>query len=170
MSFVAAVMGTASESARDADALALLRWAHATHRMATPVRAGAVFASAKVKYRPEDEIALVATRSVTELVRRDQRIRVTVDAPEELQGPLPRHAVVGSLTVRVDGRRIADVPLVTRAVVPEVGFFERAGDAVARPGSLVAIVVVIGGAAAALVLRRRHGNRRRQGRADMEAA
>lgn len=170
LSFVAAVAGAPSESARDADALALLRWAYATHRIATPVRSGTVYARAKLKHRPEDQIQLVATRSVRELVRRDQKIAVAVRAPEELEGPLPRNAVVGSLTVRVGGRVLATVPLVTRTAVPEVGLLERAVDTVARPGSLIAIVVILGGVAVALLLRRRHGNRRRQGRTDMEAA
>lgn len=169
MTLVASVMGTPSEAARDADALALLRWAYATHRFATPVRSRQVFATARLKYRPEDEIALIATRTVRELISRDERVRVVVDAPGELQGPLPRNAVVGSLTVRVAGRTVARVALVTRTAVPEVGLLERAGDAITRPGSLIAIVVVIGGAAA-LLLRRRHGARRRRGRADMEAA
>lgn len=168
LTFVASVMGTPSEAARDADALALLRYAFATHRFATPVRSRAVFARARLKYRPEDHIELIATRTVRQLLRRDQRVAVTVDAPAELQGPLPRNAVVGSLKVRVDGRTVATVRLVTRTAVPEVGLLERAGDAIARPGSLIAIVVVFGGVAA-LLLRRRHGARRR-GRADMEAA
>nr|WP_246345022.1 D-alanyl-D-alanine carboxypeptidase family protein [Conexibacter arvalis] len=168
LSFVAAVTGTPSEGARDADALALLRWAYATHRFATPVRSRQVFAEARLKHRPEDEIALIATRTVRELIRRDERLRVVVDAPAELQGPLPRNAVVGSLTVRRAGRVIATVPLVTRTAVPEVGLLERAADAIVRPGSLIAIVVVIGGATALLL--RRHGARRRRSRADMEAA
>jgi D-alanyl-D-alanine carboxypeptidase (penicillin-binding protein 5/6) len=170
VTYVAAVTGTPSESARDADALALLRWAFATHGFQTPVRSRQVFARARVEYRPEEEIELIATRTVRELTRRDARVAVAVRAPEELQGPLPRNAVVGSLTVRIAGRVAATVPLVTRTAVPEVGLFERAGDAVARPGSLVAIVVVIGGAAAALLLRRRHETRRSRRRADMEAA
>ncbi len=124
----------------------------------------------RLKYRPEDEIQLIATRTVRELLRRDDRVAVSVRAPEELQGPLPRNAVVGSLTVRVNGRVLTTVPLVTATAVPEVGLIERAGDAVARPGSLVAIVVVVGGVAAALLLRRRHGARRSKRRADMEAA
>lgn len=169
VTYVASVMGTPSESARDADALALLRWAFATHRFATPVRSREVFASARLKYRPEESIELIATRTVRELIRRDQRIRLTVDAPAELQGPLPRNAVVGSVTARLGGRTIATVQLVTRTAVPEVGLLERAGDAIVRPGSLIAIVVVIGGATA-LLLRRRHGARRRRSRADMEAA
>jgi D-alanyl-D-alanine carboxypeptidase (penicillin-binding protein 5/6) len=74
------------------------------------------------------------------------------------------------LTVRIAGRVVASVPLVTATAVPEVGLFERAGDAVARPGSLIAIVVVIGGVAALLLLRRRHETRRSRRRADMEAA
>ncbi|HST43282.1 MAG TPA: D-alanyl-D-alanine carboxypeptidase family protein [Conexibacter sp.] len=170
VTYVAAVTGTPSESARDADALALLRWAFATHGFKTPVRSRQVFARARLKYRPEDAIDLIATRTVRELTRRDARVAVAVRAPEELQGPLPKNAVVGSLTVRIAGRAVATVPLVTRTAVPEVGLFERAGDAIARPGSLIAIVVVIGGAAALLLLRRRHGGRRSRRRADMEAA
>ena len=168
LTFVAAVMGTPSEAARDADALALLRWGYATHRFATPVTSRQRFARARLKYRPEESIALIATRTVRPLVRRDQRVTVSVDAPAELQGPLPRNAVVGSLTVRVAGRRIASVPLVTRTAVPEVGLLERAADAITRPGSLVAIAVAIGAAGALLL--RRHGARRRRSRADMEAA
>lgn len=170
VTYVAAVMGTPSEAARDADALALLRWAFATHGFKTPVRSRAVFATATVKYRPEDRVQLIATRTVRELVERDARFTVAVSAPEELQGPLPKNAVVGSLTVRLDGRVLTRVPLVTRTAVPEVGLIERAGDAVARPGSLIAIVVVLGGVAALLLLRRRHGGRRSRRRADMEAA
>lgn len=170
VTYVAAVTGTPSEAARDADALALINWAAATHGFKTPVRSRAVYASARLKYRPEDEIQLIATRTVRELLRRDDKVAVSVRAPQELQGPLPRNAVVGSLTVRVNGRVLSTVPLVTATAVPEVGLLERAGDAVARPGSLVAIVVVVGGVAAALLLRRRHGARRSRRRADMEAA
>lgn len=170
VAYVAAVTGTPSEAARDADALALMNWAFATRTFKTPVRSRAVYATARLKYRPEDAIDLIATRTVRELLRRDAKVAVSVRAPEELQGPLPRNAVVGSLTVRVDGRVLTRVPLVTATAVPEVGLLERAGDAVARPGSLIAIVVVVGGVAAALLLRRRHGARRSRRRADMEAA
>lgn len=170
VTYVASVMGEPNEGTRDADALALLRWAFATHTFKTPVRSRAVYARATVKYRSEDQIELIATRTVRELVRRDARIAVAVRAPRELQGPLPKNAVVGSLTVRVSGRVVATVPLVTRTAVPEVGLFTRAADAVARPGSLIAIVVVLGGLATLLLLRRRHGTRRSRRRADMEAA
>lgn len=169
LSFVATVMGAPSEQARDADALALLRWAYASYRFQRPVRAGATVATAPVRHRPSEQIALVASRSVRELVRRDRTLRVTVDAPAELAGPLPRNAVVGTITVRRGVRAIATVPLVTAEAVPEIGLAERAKNFIARPGSLVAIVAVIGGATA-LWVGQRHVGRRRRGRTDMEAA
>ncbi|MGB2710574.1 MAG: hypothetical protein WBC33_03595, partial [Conexibacter sp.] len=168
LTFVTAVLGDPSEAARDADALALLRWAFASFRMATPVTRGASYARARVAHRPDDHVELVAAAPVRQLVDRDARVRLVVDAPEELTGPLPRGAEVGAVTVRVAGRAIARVPLVTRRAVPEVSLLEQVGRAIARPGSLVAIVAMLGGAAALLV--RRRGAVRRRRRADMEAA
>ncbi len=167
--FVATVLGDPSEGARDADALALLKWAFASYRIATPVRRGAVYARPAVKHRPDDRVAVVAARDVRELLRRDARVRLVVDVPRELEGPLPRHAVVGSATVRANGRPIARVPLVTRSAVPEVGLLERAGRALDGPGSLVAVAALLGGTAI-LLARARGARRRARRRTDMEAA
>jgi len=167
--FVAAVLGDPSEGARDADALALLKWAFASFRVATPVRAGAVYARPAVKHRPDEHVAVVAVRDARELLRRDVRVRLTIDVPRELEGPLPAHAVVGSAVVRADGRPIARVPLVTRDRVPEVGLLEQAGQALDGPGSLIAIAVLLGGAGA-WFLRARGARRRERRRTDMETA
>jgi D-alanyl-D-alanine carboxypeptidase (penicillin-binding protein 5/6) len=168
LTYVAAVLGDPSEAARDADALALLRWAFASHRMATPVARGAVYARPTVRHRSDERVDVVATRSVRRLVDRAARVRVVAQVPDELAGPLPRGARVGTLTVRAGGRALARVPLVTRVAVPEVGLLERLARGVARPGSLVAIVAMLGGAAGLLM--RRRGAMRRRRRADMEAA
>lgn len=167
--FVAAVLGDPSEGARDADALALLKWAFASYRVATPVRRGVVYARPAVEHRPDDHVAVVATRDVRELLRRDARVRLAVDVPKQLGGPLPRRAVVGNVTVLANGRAIARVPLVTRAPVPEVGLLEQAVRSLDGPGSLIAIVALLGGAAV-LLLRARGARRRERRRADMEAA
>jgi serine-type D-Ala-D-Ala carboxypeptidase (penicillin-binding protein 5/6) len=167
--FVASVLGDASEGARNADALALLTWAFASFRVANPVTGGAVYGRPAVKHRPDEHVEVVATRDVLELLRRDLRVRLVIDAPRELEGPLPRRTVVGSATVRANGRVIARVPLVTRTAVPEVGLLEQAGRALDGPGSLIAIVALLGGAAILLV-RARGARRRERRRADMEAA
>jgi D-alanyl-D-alanine carboxypeptidase (penicillin-binding protein 5/6) len=167
--FVASVLGDPSEATRNADALALLKWAFASFRVATPVRRGAIYARPAVKHRPDEHIAVVAVRDARELLRRDAHVRLAVDVPDELEGPLPRRAVVGSVTVRANGRAIARVPLVTRARVPEVGLLEQAGRALDGPGSLIAVAMLLGGAGA-LFLRARGARRRERRRADMETA
>ncbi|MBS1871406.1 MAG: D-alanyl-D-alanine carboxypeptidase [Actinobacteria bacterium] len=167
--FVAAVLGDPSEAARNADALALLKWAFASYRVATPVVRGAVYARPAVAGRPGDHVAVVATRDVREPLRRDVRVRLAVDVPRELTGPLPRRTVVGRATVLANGRAIARVQLVTRSAVPSVGLLERALRRVDGPGSLIAIVALLGGAAILLV-RARDVRRRERRRADTEAA
>jgi serine-type D-Ala-D-Ala carboxypeptidase (penicillin-binding protein 5/6) len=167
--FVAAVLGDPSEGARDADALALLKWAFASYRLATPVRRGVVYTRPAVKHRPDEHVDVVAVRDARELLRRDAHVRLVVDVPSELEGPLPPRAVVGSATVRANGRAIARVPLVTRERVPDVGLLEQAGRALDGPGSLIAVTVLLAGAGA-LLLRARGARRRERRRADMEAA
>jgi D-alanyl-D-alanine carboxypeptidase (penicillin-binding protein 5/6) len=169
LSFVAAVLGDPSEATRNADALALLQWAFASFRIAKPVTQGAVYARPRVVHKPEERIDVVAARPVRELLRRDARVRLQIRAPRELEGPLPRRAVVGEATVFANGRAIARVPLVTARAVPEVGLLAQAGRALDDPGSLIAIVALLGGAAI-LFGRARGARRRARRRADMEAA
>ena len=167
--FIASVLGDPSEGARNADALALLKWAFASFRVATPVRRGIVYARPTVKYRPDAHIDVVALRDARELLRRDVHVRRAIDVPRELDGPLPAGAIVGSATVRANGRVIARVPLVTRERVPEVGLIERVGRTLDGPGSLIAIAALLAGVGALLV-RARGARRRERRRADMEAA
>ena len=63
-------------------------------------------------------------------------------------GSLPRGAVAGSVTVRVRGRVVARVPLVTAQPVPKVSLAERALDFVFKPGTLAVIFLLAAGGAA----------------------
>lgn len=171
LTFVASVLGEPSEGARDADALALLQWAFASFHVVQPVTRGAVEARPRLLGREQDRIDVVAASSVRKLLKRDVAVRVRVQAPSRLRGPLPRHAVVGRLTVLAGGRTIARVPLVTARAVPAAGLAARTSGAVARPGSLGENVATLGSGGPLLLLRRRRGEPRRpRRRADMEAA
>lgn len=167
--FVATVLGDASEGGASADALALLRWAFASFRVRTPVRRGAVYARPAVKLDPGRHVDVVAARTVRAVLARDARLRLVADVPRELAGPLPARHVVGSLTVRANGRVIARVPLLTRVAVPKVGLLAQIGRALAAPGSLIAIVALLGGVVVVSV-RARGARRRERRRADMETA
>jgi len=167
--FVASVLADPSEASRDADALALLKWAFASFRVMTPLTRDAVLARPAIAGFPGRHVNVVASRTVRALLRRDARVRLVVKIPHELHGPLPRRAIVGSATVRANGRSLARVPLVTTDAVPQLGLLARVGRALDGPGSLVAVVALLGGAVM-LLLRRRGVRRRERGRADMEAA
>ena len=161
---ISAVLDDPSEAARDADTIALLNYGLAQLKRITPVRRGERLAAAKVRYRESDTVPLVAARSVREVVRRGQRARVTVDAPDVVDGPKAAGARVGTATVRVGGRVVARVAVVTGAPVPEVGLVERVfGGTV---GLLLAVVgiltIALASVLVAMARRRRRQSRRAQ--------
>jgi D-alanyl-D-alanine carboxypeptidase (penicillin-binding protein 5/6) len=132
------VLGDPSEAARDADTLALLNYGLAQLKRVTPVRRGQRLGTAKVQYRESDSVPLVAARAVHEVVRRGQRAQVTVNAPAVVGGPKPAGAPVGTALVRVEGKTVARVPVLTGAKVPAVGFVERVFGGV---GTFVVVLV-----------------------------
>jgi serine-type D-Ala-D-Ala carboxypeptidase (penicillin-binding protein 5/6) len=161
---ISAVLGDPSEAARDADTIALLKYGLAQLKRITPVRKDERLAAAKVRYRESDTVALVAARPVHEVVRRGQRARVTVDAPDVVEGPKAAGARVGTATVRVGGRVVARVPVVTGAPVPAVGLVERVFGGTL--GLLLAVVgvltIAIGSVLLAMARRRRRQSERAQ--------
>jgi D-alanyl-D-alanine carboxypeptidase (penicillin-binding protein 5/6) len=148
---VSVVLGAPSEAARDADTLALLRYALAQYRRARPVRAGSTLATANVEHFGGREVRLVAAGPVAVAVRRDQRLRTVVRAPVEVSGPLPEGARVGAVSVFRDGVRVRSVPLVTAAPVPEAGFVRKVWSALWRP----VVLLIVLGIVAWLITRRR---------------
>ncbi len=95
-------------------------------------------------------------------MRREQRLRVSVRAPGEVEGPIRRGAVLGRATVFVDGLRAAAVPLRAGRAVPEATAFDRARSFVAdNTGWLVLALFAILMTAGLLRRRRRRRSRRR---------
>jgi D-alanyl-D-alanine carboxypeptidase (penicillin-binding protein 5/6) len=148
---VSIVLGAPTEAARDADTLKLLRYGVAQYRRARPVRAGATLSTASVEYFGGREVRLVPVRPVSVTVRRGQRLRTVVRAPEQVTGPLPAGARVGSVTVYREGRRVRSVPVVTAVSVPEAGWLRKAWSLIWSP---IPVLLALG-VAVWLILRRR---------------
>jgi D-alanyl-D-alanine carboxypeptidase (penicillin-binding protein 5/6) len=148
---VSVVLGAPTEAARDADTLRLLRYGLAQYRRARPVRAGATLSTASVEYFGGREVRLVPVRPVSVTVRRGQRLRTVVRAPEQVTGPLPAGARVGSVTVYREGRRVRSVPVTTAASVPEAGLLRKAWSLIWSPIPVLAAL----GITVWLILRRR---------------
>jgi serine-type D-Ala-D-Ala carboxypeptidase (penicillin-binding protein 5/6) len=167
MALISAVLGTDSETSRDANTLALLDYG-ADFRVWTPVRKGQLMARPTVKDQAGLRPEVTAAAGYSRILPRSADVRVGVAVPHQLLGPLPAQAVVGTATV-TDGRRVlARIPLVLTHTVPAVSSLTRAARFVTRPLALVGIAAVAAGAALLLRNLRRRRRSGRQGR-ELEA-
>jgi serine-type D-Ala-D-Ala carboxypeptidase (penicillin-binding protein 5/6) len=143
---VSAVLGAPSELERDADTRALLDYGFSLYDRRTPVRRGKRMAAPALRYQ-DARLALAPTRQVRLTVREGQRLRTRVRAPREVEGPVERGERLGRVIVRLDGDRIATVPLAAVRSAPAASWVQRYDAAI--PGSRA---VAWGVAAAALAL------------------
>jgi D-alanyl-D-alanine carboxypeptidase (penicillin-binding protein 5/6) len=152
MTLIGSVLGTSSEAARDQNALALLNWGFASFKLVDPLRPGSV-----VGHRPVQDqgirAVLLLDGSFRRVIPRSSRLTITVKAPRQLVGPLPRHAIVGQATVRIDGRPVGRIPLILARAIPSVSPLTQAGHFLTRPSTLVWLV--LGAALGIVILRRR---------------
>jgi serine-type D-Ala-D-Ala carboxypeptidase (penicillin-binding protein 5/6) len=163
MTLISAVLGTSSEPSRDANTLALLDYGFANFRLAHLVKPGQTLAAPSVHDQPGKHAALVAASGFTDVVARSARIRIRVEAPVQLSGPMPQGARLGSATVLVDGRQLATLPLVLAQAVPAVSSLTLAARFITKPLMLVLIVGLGFAAALAFAVRRRRRVRASKG-------
>jgi serine-type D-Ala-D-Ala carboxypeptidase (penicillin-binding protein 5/6) len=171
VTLLSVVLGAPSVAARDQDTLSLLRYGFSLYLRQTPVRSGERLAAPAVRGRDET-LPLVAARSVRVTARRGQSVRVAVDAPLEVEGPIPRGRQLGTGVVTLDGEVVGRVPLLSkRPALPPAGssLASRVDDAVPGPRAVVwaatgaAAVAIVIGIALALTHRRRDRGQPGQG-------
>jgi serine-type D-Ala-D-Ala carboxypeptidase (penicillin-binding protein 5/6) len=148
---VSVVLGEPSESARETDTLALLRWGLTRFRRTEVLDPDKVLARPEVKYR-DSHAALVPDSALRLTVRRGERVTRRVSAPDEVEGPLDEGERVGRVTVVVDGKPVKRVALVTAAEVPGAGPLRVVFSSVGVPLTLLILISALGGAA--LLVRR----------------
>jgi D-alanyl-D-alanine carboxypeptidase (penicillin-binding protein 5/6) len=155
MTLLGAVLGTDSESSRDANTLALQAWGFAHFRRVTPVRAGTVLARPAARAEPGQHPEAVAAGSYHIVIERGTRITTRVVAPRQLTGPLRWHAVVGHVVVLAGGRPVARMPLLLAHALPAPPTPMTATRFITRPSTLLSLFVLFGAAMVALGVRRR---------------
>jgi D-alanyl-D-alanine carboxypeptidase (penicillin-binding protein 5/6) len=152
VTLLSVVMGAPTETARDDDTLALLRYGFSLYRRETPVEKGERLAGPAVRGR-DDSLPLVAARSVQVTARRGQSVRVRIRAPHDVLGPIPRGRRLGAAVVTVDGEVAGRAPLLSKraALAPaSSSLVSRVDDAV--PGPRAVVWIAAGGAAVAIVI------------------
>ena len=156
---VSVVTGEPSEGARDADSLALLRYGLGQFTRQRVVTRGRVVKRADVEYHDKDRVGIVPARSTALTVRRGERVKRVVQAPDTLEGPMPRGERVGTLVVFYRDRVVRRVPLVTAEPVRGATTWDKIASAVGGGAAAVAFLALAALAALA-ILRIRHDRRR----------
>jgi D-alanyl-D-alanine carboxypeptidase (penicillin-binding protein 5/6) len=143
MTLISAVLGTASESSRNSNTLALLSWGFANFRLLEPVSAAAVMARPTVRYSPGKRAIVVAASDFAHVFPKSSAVRVRIKVPSELAGPIAKGARVGTAYVLERGRVVATVPLVLARALPAVSVLTIAAEFLMRPATLLAVVLLL---------------------------
>ena len=145
--------------------MALMNYGYGSFRNWTPLHAHQVVAHPTVKDRPGLHVPVYASHGFTRVLPRDAHVRIKVDVPVRLDGPLPKGAVVGSAKGVDDGRVITSVPVVLRRTLPAVSGLTLAARAVTKPLplTLIALALAVTIGLLAFVARRRGGSGPRDG-------
>lgn len=156
---ISVVTGEPSEAARDSDSLALLRYGLGQFTRARVVTGGRRVEEAGVKYHDDDRIDIVPDRDAALTIRRGERVKKVVEAPGELEGPLPRGERVGVLLVSYRGKVVRRVPLVTAERVRGASTWDKIASAAGGSAAALAFLGLV--ALAALTVLRARMKRRR---------
>jgi D-alanyl-D-alanine carboxypeptidase (penicillin-binding protein 5/6) len=152
---ISAVVGVWTAEARDLDTRRLLEYGFSLYDRRVPVRAGQVLSQADIRFE-DGTLPLRASRTVMAAVRHGQRTSVRVRAPQEVEGPIKRGAVLGTAAVSVGGREVATVPLRAAHAVEKASVIDKASSFVADDALWFALALALSAILiAAVILRRR---------------
>lgn len=124
---ITVVMGDSSENQRAVDSQALLNWGFRffeTHRL---YEAGKVLATPKVWKGSADVVQVGVAQPLLVSTPRGKydRLKATMELPKALVAPIAQGQKLGTVKVTLDGKLVAQAPLVAVAAVEEGGFFKR---------------------------------------------
>jgi D-alanyl-D-alanine carboxypeptidase (penicillin-binding protein 5/6) len=127
---VSVVLGDTSENQRAVDSQALLNWGfrfYETHKL---YDANKQIAKQKVWKGASDEVQLgVAEPLLVSLPRgKYAQLKPSMDVPKTLVAPIAKGQKIGMAKVTLDGKVVAQAPLVALNAVEQGGFFKRLWD------------------------------------------
>ena len=127
---ISVVMGSTSENQRASDSLALLNWGFRffeTHKL---YDAGKAIAKQKVWKGAADQVELGVAEPMLVTVPRGRyaKLKPSMDVPKTLVAPIGKGQKIGTVKVMLDGKVVAQRPLVAINAVEEGGFFKRLWD------------------------------------------
>ncbi|GGI72166.1 serine hydrolase [Shewanella gelidii] len=127
MRLISVVLGTKSESARKAESKKLLNYGFRFFETFTPYKAGDSFVSQKIWYGDKETIDLgVITDTPITISRGEAKnLQANYELTTELNAPIAKGETVGRIYFQLNGKDIAQFPLVTLQEVNEGSWFSQ---------------------------------------------
>ena len=127
---IAVVMGSTSEKTRADDSMALLNWGFRffeTHRL---YETGKAIAQQRVWKGTTKQVQLGVAQPLLVGVPRGRYadLKPSMDVPKVLEAPIKKGQAIGTVKVSLDGKLVAQAPLVALNEVEQGGFFRRLWD------------------------------------------
>lgn len=124
---ISVVMGTASEEARANESAKLINWGFTAFETWTPYVADTVLGTSPVWMGRENTVALGVRTNVAITIPRGthEQLQATIVVKPNLQAPLKKGDVVGSLVIRNGDHVVVDTPLVAMADVEQGNVFKQ---------------------------------------------
>lgn len=132
MRLISIVMGTRSERARAAESQKLLSYGFRFFQTHKLYSAGQVLAEPRVWAGQAEQVALSLVDPLSLTIPRgaDSLLKAELHIDEIIKAPFKAGTELGNLTVTLEGKELANVPLVATVAVEEAGFFARLIDAI----------------------------------------
>ena len=130
MRLVAVVMGTDSERSRKVENKKLLRYGFRFYETVTPYEAGESFVAHRIYMGDRDTVDLGINQATPITIPRGQaeNLEANFELDKKLEAPLAKGEVVGTLYIQLEGKDVAEYPLVTLQEVNEGGLLDRVWD------------------------------------------
>ncbi|MBE7216687.1 serine hydrolase [Shewanella benthica] len=130
MRLVSVVMGTRSETARKAESKKLLNYGFRFFETITPYKAGDSFVSQQIWFGDKESVDLGVITDTPITISRGQtkNLQANFELTKELTAPLAKGETVGRIYFQLNGKDIAQFPLVTLQEVNEGSWFSKLMD------------------------------------------
>jgi D-alanyl-D-alanine carboxypeptidase (penicillin-binding protein 5/6) len=129
---LAVVLGAASDAARANEAQKLLTWGFQAFDTVQLYQSGKAQVTLKVWKGTRSDVpaGFLADRYLTLPKGKADKLALTMDAPDPLLAPIARAQRVGTVKVALEGKPVAEFPLIALEEVPAAGVLGRAWDTI----------------------------------------
>lgn len=130
MRLISVVIGSGSERVRAEESKKLLTYGFRFYQNVSPYKKGAELVSQRIWMGDKNEIKLGTDRDINVIVPRGQagKLKADFQLSSALDAPIKQGEVVGTIYLKLDGKDVAQYPLVALEEVNEGSLFSRLWD------------------------------------------